>query len=170
MPDPTVSKLPELVILCGPLSTTHFSARSAAIFHANMITGHIWPRVHGQLCPSFPHIPVEINTQFNGKIWHHIKTQLHAVLTFINTNYYFCMIHICMLMQPWWKKREGEIHLWTHFVKLLRKIICRVVSPHKHYNLGKVEFTLLWFTVDKIHPKKGVNYNKTNIATTQCTC
>ena len=49
MPEPTVSKLPELVIFGGPLSTSQFSAISATIFHANMITVNIWLRVHGQL-------------------------------------------------------------------------------------------------------------------------
>ena len=49
MPEPTVSKHPKLVIFGGPLTKSRFSAVSAAIFHANMITGNIWPRVHGQL-------------------------------------------------------------------------------------------------------------------------
>ena len=45
MPDPTVSKLPELVIFGGPLPKSQFSAIFAPVFHANLITGNIWPRV-----------------------------------------------------------------------------------------------------------------------------
>ena len=52
MPEPTLSELPELVIFGGSLNTSQFSAISATIFQANMITGDIWPRVHGQLWPS----------------------------------------------------------------------------------------------------------------------
>ena len=50
MPEPIASKLPELVIFGGTLPAWQFSAVSAAIFHANMITGNILPSVHGQLC------------------------------------------------------------------------------------------------------------------------
>ena len=50
VPEPTVSKLPELVIFDGPLPKSQFSAVSATILHANVITGNIWPKVHGQLC------------------------------------------------------------------------------------------------------------------------
>ena len=49
MPDPTISKLSELVIFGGPLPTSKFFALSTTIFHADMITGNIWPRVHGHL-------------------------------------------------------------------------------------------------------------------------
>ena len=49
MPEPTVSKHPILVIFDGPLLKSQFSTVSAAIFHAYIIIGNIWPRVHGQL-------------------------------------------------------------------------------------------------------------------------
>ena len=46
MPEPTVSKLPELVIFGSPLSKSQYSA---TIFHANVLTDNILPKVHGQL-------------------------------------------------------------------------------------------------------------------------
>ena len=49
MPEPTLSKLPELVVFGGPLPKFKFFAVSAAIIHGNVITVNIWPRVHGQL-------------------------------------------------------------------------------------------------------------------------
>ena len=49
MPEPTISKLPELVIFGGPLPKFQFPPVSAAIFYENVITGNIWPRVHGEL-------------------------------------------------------------------------------------------------------------------------
>ena len=45
MSKPTVSKLPELVILYGPLPTSKFLPYCSPIFHANVITGNIWPKV-----------------------------------------------------------------------------------------------------------------------------
>ena len=42
---PTISKLPELVIFGGPLPKYRFSAFSGTVFHANLKTGNIWPRV-----------------------------------------------------------------------------------------------------------------------------
>ena len=56
MPEITVSKLPELVIFGGPLSKSQFSAVSATIFLVNVITGNIWSKVHGQLCPGFTRV------------------------------------------------------------------------------------------------------------------
>ena len=50
MPEHTVSKFPELVTFGGPLPKSKFSAVSTAIFHANVITGNIWPKIHAQLC------------------------------------------------------------------------------------------------------------------------
>ena len=50
MPQFTFSKLPGLLIFGGPLAKSKLSALSAAIFPANVITGNIWPTVHGQLC------------------------------------------------------------------------------------------------------------------------
>ena len=49
MPEVTISKLPELIIFGSLLPKSKFSAVSTAIFHANVITGNIWPRVYGQL-------------------------------------------------------------------------------------------------------------------------
>ena len=52
---PTISKLPELVIFGGPLPKSWFYVISATVFHANLITGNIWPRVDEPLrclaCP-----------------------------------------------------------------------------------------------------------------------
>ena len=39
MPEPTVSKIPELVIFGGPLPIFEFYAISATIFYANKIIG-----------------------------------------------------------------------------------------------------------------------------------
>jgi hypothetical protein len=50
IPKPTISKLPELVIFGGPLPKSRFSAISATVFHANLITGNIRPRVDEPLC------------------------------------------------------------------------------------------------------------------------
>ena len=50
MPESTVFKLPDLVIFGAPLHTFQISTVSAAIFHENIKTGNIWPRVFGQLC------------------------------------------------------------------------------------------------------------------------
>ena len=38
-----------------------------------------------------------------------IKTRLHVVTTYINTNYYFCIIHICnLLLDKKYNEEEAE--------------------------------------------------------------
>ena len=49
MPDPSISKLPELIII-GGVPKSQFSVFSAAIFNSNLITGNILPRIHEKLC------------------------------------------------------------------------------------------------------------------------
>ena len=93
-PEPTVSKLPELVILGGPLPTFQFFAISATIFHANMKTGNIWLRVHGQLW-----LPMECTVKYTPRFEVILKLLNLSIPSF---RMIYCLIKPLIIYSCFW--------------------------------------------------------------------
>ena len=78
---PTISKLPEVVIFGGPLPKSRFSAISANAFHANLITGNIWPRVDEQLW----HAAGKLQAKRKSYHWYEIKPMLGDIYNWVES-------------------------------------------------------------------------------------
>ena len=160
MPEPTVSKLPELVIFDGPLPKSQFSAVSATILHANVTTGNSWPKVHGQLCQTSSPERYTKNNYCGilgavGYTWIFFLLQIIKVYSQIKRVKYIYLYFLYQIL-PWKNAFKNELNMpkvrfwpkdlfafYFHFPRSDQQHI--LMKTHHYKDEWKLKFTNLHY-------------------------